>query len=443
MTTPPPEQRDLTRVIRRSDLVLLILGGVIGSGIFLVPGGVLNDSGGSIGLALAVWFLGGVLSLLGALTYAELAGINPGTGGLYLYIRDAFGRFPAFLYGWTLFVAISAGTVATLAVASAAYVGQFVALDPRAEKVVALLVVAGLAWINVRGTRLSVKFLDVTTILKLAALALLIVALPLAGTGLQGVTWWPESVGWEVLSGVGLAMVSVLWAYEGWQFSTYVAGEVVEPQRNFPAGIVIGTALLIGIYVLANLAYLAALGPAGVGASNRVASEAVAVHFGQGPATAIALVIIISMVSAAHMTVLTASRVYFAMARDRVFFARLAEVHPTYGTPAFAVIAGCLVAGVLSLLGTFQELLSYVVFVGWIFYGLGGVALFVFRRRQPDAPRPFRVPGYPLVPFLFVLSALAIVGNAIVSQPPLRTLLGLGSVALGIPAYLAWRRRAD
>lgn len=234
-------------------------------------------------------------------------------------------------------------------------------------------------------------------------------------------------------------MVSVLWAYEGWQFSTYVTGEVVDPQRNFPVGLVIGTTILVLIYVLSNLAYLAALGPAGVMASNRVASEAVAATFGGRLATGLALVIIVSMVSAAHSIILTSPRVFFAMARDGVFFARLARVHPRYGTPAFSIVAGSAIAAGLCLLGTFQQLLSYVVFAGWIFYGLAGASVFVFRHRAPDAPRPFRVPGYPLTPLAFVASAVAIVGNAILTQDPGRTLLALGAVAVGVPVYFLWR----
>lgn len=429
---------ELRRVIGRTDLVFLVVGSVIGSGIFLVPGGVLTQTGGYVGPALLVWLVGGVLALLGALTYGELAGLNPGTGGLYLHIRDAFGRFPAFLYGWTLFVAIAAGAIATLAVATASYVGQFLPLDAAGEKVVALVVVGALAFLNVRGTRISVRLLDVATALKVGALAVLIIALPLAGPGIHG-TWWPPAWDLALLQGAGLAMVSVLWAYEGWQFSTYVTGEVVDPQRNFPVGLVIGTTILVLIYVLSNLAYLAALGPAGVMASNRVASEAVAATFGGRLATGLALVIIVSMVSAAHSIILTSPRVFFAMARDGVFFARLARVHPRYGTPAFSIVAGSAIAAGLCLLGTFQQLLSYVVFAGWIFYGLAGASVFVFRHRAPDAPRPFRVPGYPLTPLAFVASAVAIVGNAILTQDPGRTLLALGAVAVGVPVYFLWR----
>lgn len=434
---------ELARTIGRRDLTLLVIGSVIGSGIFLVPGGVLAKSGGTVGVALLVWLFGGVLSLLGALTYSELGAMNPGSGGLYLYVRDAFGRLPAFLYGWTVFFVIQAGTVATLAVASSAYLEQFVELGPNGRKLASLVLIALLTWLNVRGTRISIAALNAATLLKVAALVFLIVTLPLAGVGLSQVeTWWPEQFSPALLQGAGLAMVSVLWAYEGWQYATFVAGEVVEPQRNLPAGLALGTLALVAIYTLANLGYVAALGASGVAGSNRVAAEAMQVTLGPTAAALIAIPIIISMASAAHGVMLTMPRVYFAMARDGVFFRQLGEIHPTYGTPAAAVVGGGVVAAVLAMLGSFEQLLNYVVFVGWIFYALGAASIFVFRRTLPDAPRPFRVPGYPWTPLLFILSAVAIVLNTIVSQPLRQTVMGLGVVALGLPAYWFWRHRS-
>lgn len=434
---------ELARTIGRRDLTLLVIGSVIGSGIFLVPGGVLAKSGGTVGVALLVWLFGGVLSLLGALTYSELGAMNPGSGGLYLYVRDAFGRLPAFLYGWTVFFVIQAGTVATLAVACSAYLEQFVELGPNGRKLASLVLIALLTWLNVRGTRISIAALNAATLLKVAALVFLIVTLPLAGVGLGQVeTWWPEQFSPALLQGAGLAMVSVLWAYEGWQYATFVAGEVVEPQRNLPAGLALGTLTLVAIYTLANLGYVAALGASGVAGSNRVAAEAMQVTLGPTAAALIAIPIIISMASAAHGVMLTMPRVYFAMARDGVFFRQLGEIHPTYGTPAAAVVGGGVVAAVLAMLGSFEQLLNYVVFVGWIFYALGAASIFVFRRTLPDAPRPFRVPGYPWTPFLFILSAAAIVLNTIVSQPLRQTVMGLGVVALGLPAYWFWRHRS-
>lgn len=429
----------LHRVIGRRDVALLVVGGVIGSGIFLVPGGVLRQSGGAVGLAMLAWLLGGLLSFLGALTYAELGAMNPGAGGLYLYIRDAFGRLPAFLYGWILLLVICGGTIATLAVASAAYFRQLVPLGPGGTKVAALLAIAGLVWLTVRGTRLSVVAINATTVLKVAALVALITILPLAGQSFpRDTAWWPAQVTPATFTGVGLAMISVLWAYEGWQYANFIAGEVVEPQRNLAPGLALGTIAVVVVYTLVNLAYLAALGPEGVAGSDRVAAEALEVTLGPAAAGLITVPVIIAMLSAAHTVLLTLPRAFFAMARDGLFLEALGAVHPRYGTPAVAILTGGIVAAVLALLGTFEQLLNYVVFVGWIFYGLGGASLFVFRARQPETPRPFRVPGYPFTPALFVLSAAAFVVNSVLSQPVGQTVAGLGIVAAGLPVYWWW-----
>jgi APA family basic amino acid/polyamine antiporter len=240
---------------------------------------------------------------------------------------------------------------------------------------------------------------------------------------------------------VGVAAVGVLWAYEGWQYVTFSAGETLDPQRNFPKGTLLGTALLVGLYLLANVAYVDALGPERAARSERIAAEAVAATMGAGAGKLIALAILVAMFSAANAITLTAPRVYFAMARDGVFFRRLAEIHPRWGTPAFSIVVSSIWAVALAASGSFEQLLTYVVFTGWVFYALGAASLFHYRRRRPDAPRPYRVPGYPWTPLLFLLAAAAIVLSTIVGQPR-RAAVGLGIVLLGAPAYGLWRRRA-
>jgi basic amino acid/polyamine antiporter, APA family len=432
----------LPRVLGLRQLTYIVIGTVIGSGIFVVPGVVLRQSGGSIGLALLVWLVGGVLSLLGALTYAELGAMHPQAGGLYIYIRDAFGRFPAFLFGWTLFFVISSGSIATLAVAGASYLGQLVPLGPFTTKLAAVSLIAVIALINVRGTRESARVQDWTTLLKVIGILLMSGLFLLRGKGLGTTAGsiWPDSTSVSVLSGFGLAMIGTLWAYEGWQYVTYSAGEARDPQRTFHRGIVLGTAALIAIYLLASIAYLAALGPAGVAGTNRVAADAATALFGPLAGKLIAVMIVVSIFSATNGIVLTVPRAFFAMARDGIFFRRLAEVHPRFGTPAFAILACSLWAMLLAVSGTFEQLLTYVVFIGWIFYALGAWSVFSYRKREPQAPRPFRVPGYPVTPILFVVSAAAIVVNTLFVQPA-RGAIGLAVVLLGSPAYLAWRRR--
>ena len=430
----------LPRTLGLRDLILLTIGSVIGSGIFLVPGAVLRQVGGFVVPAMLVWLVGGVLSLLGALTYGELGAMKPATGGLYVYIRDCFGRFPAFLFGWTLFFVISSGAVATLAVAFGAYLGELVPLTPPLEKLIAVLVIAVVAAVNVVGTRASADLQNWTTAAKVLGILLMSVVLLWLGRGFQGsgAALWPARYNASLASGFGLAMIGVLWAYEGWQFVTYSAGEVVNAKRNLPLGLLTGTAALVGIYLIANFGYLAALGPAGVADSNRLAATAVSTVVSPAAAKLIALIILISIFSATNGTMLTSPRVYYAMARDGLFFQRLAEVHPRFKTPAFAVIAGAVWSAVLAATGTFEQLLTYVVFVGWIFYALAAASVFVYRRRAPDAERPYRVPGYPVTPLLFIIAAAALALNTIVTQP-VRASVGLGIVLVGAPAYLIWR----
>jgi APA family basic amino acid/polyamine antiporter len=431
---------ELRRVLRMRDLVMLVVGTVIGSGIFLVPGAVLRPLGGSVRLALLVWLAGGVLSLLGALTYGELTALHPEAGGLYIFIKECFGPFMAFLYGWTLFFVISSGSIATLAVAFSNYFSEFLYLSPLMGKCVSVAMIVVIAVVNVRGTRESADLVNVTTAVKVSIIIAVSVMLLHAGkypvfdsaaspSGTSGVS---------PLSGFGLAMISVLWAYEGWQYATFSAGESVNPRRDYPLAFLIGSAALIAIYLLANFGYLAALGSNGVAGSNRVAVTAVAALGHPNFSPIVGLAILISIFSAANSIILTAPRVYYAMAKDGIFFQRLSRVHPRFGTPAFAVVTAAIWSGVLALTGTFEQLLTYVVFVGWIFYALAAASVFVYRRRETNVAETYRTPGYPVTPLLFICSAILLVLNTIVSQPG-RSALGLGIVSLGIPAYLVWR----
>ena len=435
--------RSLDRILSLKDLILLVVGAVIGSGIFLVPGSVLTLTDGRVGVALLVWLIAGVLSVLGALTYGELSAADPEAGGIYVYIRDAFGRFLAFLYGWTLLFMISGGAIATLAVAFTSYLNQLVPVSGWTAKLVSVSVIAVLMALNVRGTRQSADVQNVTTVIKVAAILVMGIVLLAAGTGLSQAreVLWPETFGVSVLSGALTAIIGVLWAYEGWQYVTFSAGEIKDPQQNFPRGILIGTVTLIFIYCFANVAYIAALGPAGVARSNTVAADAVGAILGPAAGMLIAATILISIFSAANSILLTTPRVYYAMARDGIFFRKLGDVHPRFGTPANAVIVQAVWSMALALSGTFEQLLTYVVFSGWIFYALGAASIFVFRRTRANQPRPFRVPGYPFTPALFVVAASVIVINTLITQPNF-AVVGVMFVLSGAPAYLIWRRYA-
>ncbi|MBM4187314.1 MAG: amino acid permease [Gemmatimonadetes bacterium] len=435
---------ELKRTLTAKDVAVVTVGTIIGSGIFLTPGNVLAASGGAVGVAIGVWVVGGILTMLGALTYAELGCMRTGAGGLYAYIRDAFGPLAAFAYGWTLFVVLATGSVAALAVATGDnMVALIPGLSPSGKKVVALVMIAVLAAVNVIGTKRSTAVLGLATILKVSALLFLIVALPLAGTGWSTVTAaWPESWSGPIFLGGLAALISTLWAYEGWQYATFVGGEVKNPQRDFPLGLMVGTLLCITIYVLANVGYVAGLGPERLASSTTVASDAVGAAFGPATAKLIAAAVLVSIVSGAHGIMLTSSRVFHAMARDRVFFQALGAVHPRFGTPANSIVAIAAWSAVLALSGQFTVLLTYVVFVGWVFYGLGGLCVIAFRRRDPTAARPFKVPLYPITPILFVASAAVIVINTVI-QDPLKGVIGLGGAALGVPIFFLWRRGAE
>jgi len=440
---------ELVRTLRLRDLLLLFIGSVIGSGIFLTPGLIFRQLDGSVSLSLLVWFAGGVLSLLGALTYAELAACNPEAGGLYCFIRDGFGRLPAFLYGWCLFLVIAGGSVAALARAFSRYLAEIIPLSLLASTIVAVMMIAVVTIVNIWGTRKSADLQNWTTLVKVGIIVVLSIVLLALGHHAREI---PSAVGTmqqglALFSHFGLAMIAVLWAYEGWQFGTYSAGEVVDPQRNFPRAFLAGSLLLAGLYMIAVLAYLVALGPAAATASDAIAATAVGEVLGPWAGKLVALTILVSTFSATNSVILTAPRVFYAMAQDDLFFKKLAVVHDRFRTPAFAIVALGVWSAVLTCAGKFSELIGGVIFIGWIFYGLGAAAIFPIRRASAGRPLPYRVPGYPWTPLIFVLVAAAIVGNAIFlafRDPSQFKNLAVAILLflIGLPAYFFWRKRA-
>ncbi|HTQ59344.1 MAG TPA: amino acid permease [Candidatus Solibacter sp.] len=439
----------LLRTLRLRDLYLLFVGSVIGSGIFLTPGLILRQLNGSVGYSLLVWIAGGVLSLLGALTYAELAATNPEAGGLYCFIRDGFGRASAFLYGWCLFLVIASGSVAALARAFADYFARIIPLSGPGKTGLSVAVIAVVTAVNVWGTRKSSDLQNWTTLIKVGIIVILSAVLFSLGShaGELPAALGSTQHGLGLFSNFGLAMIAVLWAYEGWQFGTYSAGEVVNPQKAFPRAFLLGSISLAALYVIAVVAYLFALGPAGATASDTIASTSVGVVLGRKAEIIVALTILISTFSAANSVLLTAPRVFYAMANDNLFFRKLAEVHPRFQTPAAAIIALGAWSAVLACAGKFAELIGGVIFIGWIFYGLGAAAIFPLRRAAKGLAIPYRVPGYPWTPILFVLAAAAIVVNAIVAatidpKQFINLAIAIALFALGLPAYFFWRKRA-
>jgi APA family basic amino acid/polyamine antiporter len=440
----------LVRTLGLRDLFLLFIGSVIGSGIFLTPGLILRQLDGSVGFSLFVWLTGGVLSLLGALTYAELAAANPEAGGLYCYIRDGFGRIPAFLYGWCLFLVIASGSVAALARAFTRYLAEVLPLSAAGSTIVSVLMIGVVTAVNVWGTRKSSDLQNWTTLIKAGLIVLLSAVLLSLGhhAGDLPAALGTTQKGFSLFSHFGLAMIAVLWAYEGWQFGTYSAGEVLEPQKFFPRAFLLGSLVLVGLYLVAVFAYLVALGPVAATASDAIAATAVGVVLGPWAGKIIAVTILISTFSSANSVILTAPRVFYAMANDNLFFKKLAEVHPRFRTPAAAIVTLGVWSAVLACAGKFAELIGGVIFIGWIFYGLGAAAIFPLRRAAQGRSLPYRVPGYPWTPLVFVLAAGALVANAIflAFQDPVQfrnLTVAIALLLLGLPAYFFWRRRAS
>src|SRR5262249_13159049 len=392
----------LLRTLRLRDILLLFIGSVIGSGIFLTPGLILKQVHGSVGLAMLVWVAGGVMSLLGALTYAELAAAHPEAGGLYCFIRDGFGRLPAFLYGWCLFLVIASATIAALAHAFTTYLQEIIPLSTASAAVVTLLMIAVVSTLNVWGTRQSSDVQNLTTLIKAGIIVVLgsvLLALGVAkGTHASEIpaALGTSQTGYAFFSAAGLAMITVLWAYEGWQFGTYSAGEVLDPQRCFPRTFLFGSLILMALYLFAVIAYLVALGPAQAVQSNTIAATAASAVLGPWAGKFVAATILISTFSSTNSVMLTAPRVFFAMANDNLFFKKLAEVRPRFGPPAAAVLALGVWSCVLASVAGFAKLANGAIFIGWIFYGFGAASIFPIRRANAGKPVPYRVPGYPL-----------------------------------------------
>ncbi|MDW7760525.1 MAG: amino acid permease [Acidobacteriota bacterium] len=448
MTQPcPPVQTPesgLPRVLGMWDIVSIVVGGVIGSGIFLVPASIAAGVKSPL-LIFAVWAAGGILSFFGALAFAELGASMPEAGGTYVFLREAYGKLPAFLFGWTLFLVIDSGAVATLAVAfSSMYLPHFLPLSPIAQKAVSALFVIFLVSVNYVGVRWGANLQNLLTVIKFGALAAICAVIFIFGTGNPAHFVEPSpgrfSFGW--FGPFGIALIAVLWAYKGWDSAAYSAGETRNPQRNLPLGLFIGTLTVIAIYFAANLAYLWVFPAETIAESPRVASDAMSLVLGPAAASVIALVILFSITGAANQNLLCSPRVYYAMARDGVFFKSASAVHSRFRTPHISILAIGAWSLILSLSGTFQQLFTYVIFGQWLFFGLTVSAVFVLRRKRPDLPRPYRTWGYPVTPVIFILSAVFISVNALVNEF-WNAVVGLGIILLGLPFYVIWKKSAS
>ena len=428
---------------------MAVIGGIIGGGIFRTPAAV-AERVGSPRLALAAWIVGGAIALIGAVCFGELGQRRPQAGGGYVYLRETWGPLPAFLYGWALLLVIATGAIAAVAVTFANYALALAGLSARLTVPVAIGAIALLSGINYLGVKPAAVTQNVFTLLKLAALATLIgvglfAVVPTAPYRLLPPSTAPAGT-WEVVVSFGAALVPILFTYGGWQQTNFIAEEIVEPERNLPRALVLGVAAVVAVYLLANVAYLRVLGLAGLAHSTAPAADVMRALLGSAGGTLIAAGIAASTFGFLNLVILVTPRVLQAMAADGVFLPRLAVLHPRYRTPALAILVQAGWATVLTLSGTFAQLVDYVAFGDWIFFGLTVAGLFIYRARErlPGAPPEpvrgaFRVPGYPWTPGLFVLAALYVVASSILANPR-NALTGAGLLALGVPVYLLFAR---
>jgi len=453
---PPVSKPSLQRVLGLWSAIAIVIGTVIGSGIFLVPTSMIKNLG-SVRMLFAVWVLAGLLSLFGALTYAELAAALPEAGGEYVYLTAAYGPFWGFLYGWTQFWVAKSGSIATLAAGFYTYLSAFVPilastvvvipfhigpggslLEIHYGQLVAIGVIMLLAGVNYVGVRAGGNVQVFVTAVKMALIGAVIAVGLFSGAGnFAHFTQHVPSIGG--VAGFFAAMVSALWAYDGWNNVSMVSSEISNPQRNLPRSLILGTLVVIATYLLINVAYFYVLSPAEVADTHRVAADMMSRLHGNGAATAVTIAVLISIIAALNGSILSGGRVPYAMARDGLFFKSAAVVHPVFKTPGKSMLMLCLWSSVVVLSGWFDDLYNFVIFGSWILYLMTAFSVFVLRRKLPDLTRPYRVLGYPFVPLFFVAVAALLLFNTLQTRPR-ESLMGLVLMALGIPFYFYWKK---
>ena len=452
---PAAEERGLVRGLGAWDAALVTVGSVLGTAVFITTADVARVLPHP-GLIVGVWALGGVLTLAGALTYAELGGMFPEAGGIYVYLKEAYGPLWGFLFGWASFLIIMSGGLAALAAGFGEYLGSFLPYFSTSHVLLALpvgswtwsvnggqlggaLAIALLTVINYVGLREGAGVQNAVTVVKIGS----IVGLAIFGLMV------PAPVSPHLLaplpaaataSAFGVAMIAVLWGYDGWYGATFLAGEMRRPARDLPWGLLTGTLAVTVLYLLMNFVYVRALPVEAMAAAPRIGEAAAGVLFGPTGARLVSLAVVFSTFGCLSSTVLYCTRIYLAMAQDGVFFRSLARIHPRFRTPSTSSVAQGVWAIALTFSGTYEQLYTYVVFAVFLFHAATGAAVFVLRRDRPGHPRPYRVWGYPVVPVVFILTAMAFVANTLFERP-MESLWGLGLLALGLPAYFFWRRK--
>lgn len=453
-------QPSLIRSLSLLDAILLLVSGVIGSSIFLTA----KDIAGPLpqpALFFLVWVVGGIVSLFACFAFAELGAMFPDSGGQYVYLREAYGDLIAFLYGWMLFAIANAGSMAALAVASATYAGKiFPVVGPEhvifsllgasftRSHLVAILLITLLTLINVIGLRWGALLNNLSTWTKAAAMGTFVILGFAIGKGswsnfsAHGVGLTAGLPFGQLASAMGVALIAVFFAYDGWIYVTWVAGEIKNPQRNVPLAMVLGVIVVSVIYILMNLTYVYALPVSEIAKHETIAHTTAGILFSPAAAVWLSALVALSCFGAAASCTLSGARVYLAMAQDGVFFKRMAQVHPRWRTPAFSLIGQGIWAIVLTVSAHYDQLYTYVMYGMVLFYTLAVIGLFILRHTRPDAPRPYRCLGYPWIPGLYVLIAAAWTVNSLLTRPQ-ESLVGTLIILAGVPAYMYWKREGS
>ena len=432
---------ELKRQLGLFDATMINVGTIIASAIFIVPAGIAAGLHAT-SLTIAVWIVGGIVSLLGALSIAELAAAMPRAGGAFAYLSEAYGPVWGYLYGWANGTVVNPASIAAIAVGFAGYLGFFVPLSGGAIKVVAIASIVGLTVLNIIGVRAGALTQNVLTVLKIGILVTLIVigfAVPGGSTG-NFQPFWPTASTSSLIGPLGVAMLGVLWAYDGWIETTFVAGEVTNPGRNLPRAIIYSTVIAVALYVLVTVSYTFVLSPDRVAGSSLVASDAAQVTLGRMGAGFVAGAILISTLGANNGIVLTAARIPYAMARDGLMFKWISGVHPRFLTPVPSLIVQAAISIGLTLTGSYDQLYTYVIFTQFLFYAIMCSAVIRLRATAPAMERPYRAWGYPVTPIAFIVFAAWLVGNTILEKP-IDSLKGTVILLAGLPLYFYWKGR--
>ena len=423
------------------DLTMIVVGAVIGSGIFLTPSLIVRTLGDPK-LVMGVWILGGIMAIIGAFVFAELANVLPKVGGVYSFIADAYSPLAGFTYGWCMLLVMNSGSLAALCVACITYVSYFIPMSPAMMKIASIGIILFLTVTNYFGVKQGSGLSNIFSMTKIIGIsALIICGFILPHNHAVSQTVLPHQSG-SFIAALAAGMVGVLWSYGGWQYSTFPAGETKNPSKTIPLSIFAGIAIVIILYITVNIVYMSVLPLDVIARESRVASFTAEHLIGPAGGTLIALLIAASTFGTASVYVLSAPRVYFAMANDGLFLKSVAKLHPKFGTPYVALIIQCAIVSVFILSGTFETLISYVAFVDWIFYAMAAGAVFIFRKKYPDVIRSYKTIGYPATPIFFILISIWFVLYLFYNEP-LNSTIGLCMLLTGLPVYFFWKKKNE